>query len=197
MKVTTSDYLRFIISDKMPFEIYDNDIIRFLRGNLILEIIEFFIMAPVLRTEPDYKKIELIYHGSYYRYIWNYVKKIIPRTICILIWNMISIMLCQRIFDINIRFSHGLHIFLYAVMLGFLLMIISFITIICSIYKKRYWLTGICIAAIFLIMLVDMNLKSISLVYYNDSPKIVLTFAVYFIICSIFLIAIILKGRKR
>ncbi len=195
-EIISADYIRFIISDKMPFNMANNNILRFLRSNLILEIIQLYIIMPVLRTEPDYKMTELIYHGSRCKYIWHYLKKVILRTAFILIWNILSVILCRSVFRMSFSFTDKFCIFLYILMIGFLMIIISSIIIVFSINIKRYQLIGIDIVVIFLMLTADLKIKNISIIYYDDLSKMSGSFAIYLIICCVLSIVIGLKGRK-
>lgn len=195
-EIVSSDYIRYIISDINSFNIENNNILRFLRSNLIFEIIELYIILPVLKTETDYKMTELIYHGSYYGYIWYYFKKVILRTTFVLVWNIFSIIICGLVFKTSLAFTDRFCTFLYILMVEFLLIIISSIIIIFSIHIKRYQLIGIEIVTIFFMLTADLKIKDLSLIYYNDLSKIAVPLAIYFLICCILLIVMGLKGRR-
>ena len=198
-QVYLDDYIKYILSDTVVFGSNVNILLLLLRSNLIFGMAILFSILPLLRCDTEYKKIELIFYGSYARYIFRYLKLTTLRAIVFMSINIIAVALCGIVYNVDIVFGNNIirDIVVYILMILACILFFATFSIITSVHITRNKLIINNIIALSTLLIIDLFILKASLIYYEDSTQTMIGLSVYSIIIVLVTLSMSLKGKRK
>lgn len=194
---SVEDYIRYVLSDTMPWKIEGGEVFSFLRTNLVYELIALFAVKPILVASVEYKKVELLYYGSYTSYIIKYLRRITIRAFFVIGINVVSIYGISELFDIKLDLVNTAALLVFTLMISTLIVVISIVDIALSLFIGRHYIIVLNIGFIGILLLCDMFFPRISFIYYDELSSTLPCFIAHCVISFILILILVVKGNKH